>query len=104
MRMQGKTCDLAALSGLRARAACGRRGMALSHGPAHATQAEGQVMTDEDRIASLEQRIAALEALVQDMAQDMADLAEALAVDDPAPQRTLDGDEAGEERDQDQVL
>jgi hypothetical protein len=52
----------------------------------------------------VERRLAALEALVKDMAQGMAEMAEVLAEDDPSPATTLDGDEAGSERDQDQVL
>jgi len=52
----------------------------------------------------VERRLAALEALVKDMAQDMAEMAEVLAEDDPAPATTLDGDEAGSERDQGQPL
>jgi hypothetical protein len=62
-------------------------------------------MSVHERLASMERRIEALEALVKDMAAEQVAVIEAIEDEDrPAPVITLDGEEVGTERDQDQPL
>ena len=62
-------------------------------------------MSVHERLASMERRIEALEALVKDMAAEQVAMIEAIEEEDrPTPVITLEGEEVGTERDQDEPL
>ena len=62
-------------------------------------------MSVHERLASMERRIEALEALVKDMAAEQVAMIEAIEEEDrPTPVITLEGEEVGSERDQDEPL